>query len=84
MAPFALPDCYDEPVAPKSNRMPLTEYSAIISPVWEKSKPSTAVPPDYLLPDGYPDVSDKFRGAVLIPILDTSSVSPSHSHFSGI
>lgn len=62
MAPLATTHCYDESITPKSNRMPLTEYSANISPVREKSKPQTAVPPDYLLADGYPDVSDKFHG----------------------
>lgn len=64
MAPLAITHCYDDPVTPKSNRMPLTEYSANISPIREKSKPSTAVPPDYLLADGYPDVSDKFCGEI--------------------
>lgn len=60
MAPSVKTHCYDDPITPKSNGMPLTEYSANISPVREESKPSTTVPPDYLLPDGYPDVSDKF------------------------
>lgn len=62
MAPLAIIPSEDEPITPKSNRMPLTEYSANISPVRDNSKPSAAVPPDYLLPNGYPDVSDKFRG----------------------
>ena len=61
MAPLAIVHIDDEPITPKSNRMPLTEYSANISPVRENSKPSTAVHADYLLPNGYPDVSDKFR-----------------------
>lgn len=60
MAPLALSNDYDKPQTPSSNGMPLTEYSANISPVREKSKPSAMVPSGYLLPDGYPDVSDKF------------------------
>jgi hypothetical protein len=59
MAPVALPNGDLEPATPKSNGMPLTEYSANISPTREKSKPSRMVPPGYLLPDGYPDVSEK-------------------------
>lgn len=61
MAVLATAHSHEEPTTPKSNRMPLTEYSANISPIRENSKPSAAVPADYLLPNGYPDVSDKFR-----------------------
>jgi hypothetical protein len=59
MAPFAIPNGDNEPKTLQSNGIPLTEYSANISPVREKLQPSTTVPSDYLLPDGYPDVSDK-------------------------
>lgn len=62
MAPLAIAHIDDELITPKSNRMPLTEYSANISPIRDKSRPSAAVPADYLLPNGYPDVSDRFRG----------------------
>lgn len=62
---------HDEDQIRKSNGMPLTEYSASISPVREKYTMSRAVPPEYLLPDGHPDVSEKvLAGLVLISNLD--------------
>ena len=71
MASTTLPNGPDQPLTPISNGMPLTEYSANISPVREQPKPARAlVPSDYLLPNGYPDVSDRFGGLVLRPTLD--------------
>lgn len=58
--------------------MPLTEYSANpTSPPPEQSQASSSVPPEFLLPDGYPDVSaDTGPSRIILK----ATVPPTHSH----
>ncbi|KAI4101730.1 MAG: hypothetical protein L6R37_004811 [Teloschistes peruensis] len=56
MAAIAMPNTPGSAKIVNGNAMPLTEYSANPSSLpSEKSDASTAVPPEFLLPDGYPD-----------------------------
>ena len=58
MAAAAIPNGTDTAKPLHGSGMPLTEYSAnpSTSPS-TKSSASASVPPEFLLPDGYPDVS---------------------------
>lgn len=59
--------------------MPLTEYSATpLSKSAEKSKASAAIPPEFLLPNGFPDV--RFQLQSPKATADRHSIFDSYSH----
>lgn len=58
MDALALPNGTKSAMPLHGSGMPLTEYSANpTSPPSKQSQASSSVPPEFLLPDGYPDVS---------------------------
>jgi threonine dehydratase len=56
MADSSIPDGRKSPTTPDASGLSLTEYAANPSPPeLEKAPPKALVPPEFLLPNGYPD-----------------------------